>query len=97
MDILSLFPEHSNEMDPATFEALTDELGLSHHVLAERFSVDLRTIGRWASGETPIPGAVAILLSVAISVQSLSHRWPGPESAAPRARRPRSAVRASAR
>lgn len=88
---MSIFPEFSNSLSPADFDAALDELELTYGVLSERLNVDTKTIGRWSRGESPVPGSVAILLRAAVAVQVLSHRWPGPEVAAPpsRRRRPR--------
>ncbi len=87
---MSLFPEMQNRMDPMAFEVAVEELGLTYAVLAERLGVDTKTIGRWAKGETPIPGAVAILLHLALAVLPLSHHYQGPGAALPASRRARS-------
>jgi len=86
---MSLFPEFQNTLTPTELDVLLSDLDLTYGVLAERLNVDPKTIGRWANGETPIPGAVAILLQVATATARLAHHWPGPEVAAPRSRRVR--------
>lgn len=86
---MSIFPEFGNSLDAASFAALVDELEITHKTLAERLNVDVKTISRWDNGETPVPGSVAILLQVAVAMRQFDHRWPGPEVAAPRSRRPR--------
>jgi DNA-binding transcriptional regulator YiaG len=73
----SFFPEHSNRMTPQTLEAIMDELELTGIVLAERLDVDRKTVSRWLNGVAPIPGSVALLLSVAHTALQFSHRWSG--------------------
>lgn len=74
---MSLYPFLSNKMDTATFEIVMDELELTQAMLASRLDVDRKTVSRWANGDVPIPGSVALLLTVAMETNRLSHVWQG--------------------
>ena len=77
MTKMSFFPEISNRMDGTSFEVCIQEIGVSIPDLARRLDVDRRTIMRWISGEVPIPGAVALLIGVAMDALRFTHHWKG--------------------
>jgi transcriptional regulator with XRE-family HTH domain len=49
-------------MTPDAFGQLLIRLGLTHEAVAKELEVSVRTIGRYANGETPIPQAVILAL-----------------------------------
>ena len=49
-------------MTPDVFRLTLDKLGLSHEAAADKLDVTVRTIRRYASGETEIPQAVILAL-----------------------------------
>ena len=77
MSKMSFFPEFSSKMDAAVLEICLDDLGVTAAILAQRLDVDRKTISRWLSGETPVPGSVSILLRAAHSALLFSHQWNG--------------------
>lgn len=77
MSKMSLFPEFSNSMSSGSLGVVMDKLGLTQEVLAERLDVDRKTVWRWMNDETPIPGSVALLMSVAHEALKFSHMWAG--------------------
>jgi len=49
-------------MTPDAFRATLARLGLTHEAAAAELETSVRTIGRYANGETPIPQAVVLAL-----------------------------------
>lgn len=56
-------------MTPAELQAATAELGLSQLALGRMVDVNARTVRRWFAGDAPIPGAVSVLLRLALAVR----------------------------
>lgn len=73
---MSLFPHLSNRMDGENLDIVMTTLGVTQATLARRLGVDRKTVSRWLADESPVPGSVALLMSVAFVTQSyLSHHW----------------------
>jgi DNA-binding transcriptional regulator YiaG len=53
-------------MSPDTLRAMRATLGLTQSALADYLSLSTRQIKRYESGSTPIPGALARLISILI-------------------------------
>jgi hypothetical protein len=49
-------------MTPDAFRVILAKLGLTHEAAAAELETSVRTIGRYANGETPIPQAVILAL-----------------------------------
>lgn len=49
-------------MSPDLFRVILAKLGLTHEAAAKELEVSVRTIGRYANGETEIPQAVILAL-----------------------------------
>jgi transcriptional regulator with XRE-family HTH domain len=49
-------------MTPDTFRATLAKLGLTHEAAAAELEISVRTVGRYANGETEIPQAVILAL-----------------------------------
>ena len=49
-------------MTPAKYRQAVKQLGLSMTALARKLHVQRRTVHRWASGESPVPEMLALLL-----------------------------------
>jgi hypothetical protein len=50
--------DKTKTMTAAEFRITREYLGLTHNWLAKHLDVNVRTIPRWESGESPIPGGV---------------------------------------
>ena len=50
-------------MTPAQFRAALKALRLSRGQLAKRLRVNVRTVYRWASGDSEVPETVALLMN----------------------------------
>ena len=51
-------------MTPADFRTAIAALGYNQARFAERIGATDRQVRRWASGETPVPGRVALVLEL---------------------------------
>lgn len=70
----SVGPRHSRHialifltMDQREFREALDALGMSQVDFSRLIAADARTVRRYALGETPVPGAVALLLRMLLA------------------------------
>lgn len=56
-------------MPPAAFRATLRELGLSRAWLADKLGKNAHTVGKWASGESPVPQYAAFVLDLLASIR----------------------------
>jgi DNA-binding transcriptional regulator YiaG len=56
-------------MTPTQFQQTRAALGLSQQHLADLMSVSLRTVSRWETGETSIPGPAILALDLLSQVE----------------------------
>lgn len=54
-------------MTAAQLRAALDRLNLTGVAAAELFGVEIRTVRRWVSGDSPVPDAVAIVLRLVVA------------------------------
>jgi DNA-binding transcriptional regulator YiaG len=56
-------------MTPKDFQQTRTALGLSQQHLADLMSVSLRTVSRWETGETALPGPAILALDLLSQVE----------------------------
>lgn len=67
--------EGASAMTPSDLRASLDHLGLTQAELAQLLDTNPRTVRRWESGATPIPGAVAQTLHAWARLQRAGLAW----------------------
>ena len=64
------------DMTASELRAALDKLELGQAALADHIGVHRESVSRWCSGETPVPGPVAVAVNLMLGSVELSNRVP---------------------